>query len=276
MPSDRQVCCPADRRTALVSVMLFALVVMARSAVACELAPGGDHAVARVVDGETIQLDDGREVRLVNALAPRPEDADADAAFWQPTADARAALEQLVAGRTVSLGYVGRRRDRHGRWLAQVFTRADPPVWVQGYMVENGHARAHALPGAGDCLAALLPLEARARDARLGLWSNAAYRVRPADPAWHAGAGRDRFHLVEGEVRNVRTVRGRHDLDFGSDRQRDFTVTIPRPVLREAIAHGIDPATLAGARIRVRGWVIWRDGPSIEVTDAAEIEVLGR
>src|SRR5688500_18451436 len=38
---------------------------------ACELEAGPRRTVARVVDGETLALDDGSEVRLVGALAPR-------------------------------------------------------------------------------------------------------------------------------------------------------------------------------------------------------------
>ena len=37
----------------------------------CTLSPGPTATVARILDGETLQLDDGQQVRLIGALAPR-------------------------------------------------------------------------------------------------------------------------------------------------------------------------------------------------------------
>ncbi len=47
---------------------------------ACELHAGPTRAVVRVIDAETVLLDDGREVRLIGALAPRSPDMSAGAA----------------------------------------------------------------------------------------------------------------------------------------------------------------------------------------------------
>jgi hypothetical protein len=37
---------------------------------------------------------------------------------------------------------------------------------------------------------------------------------------------------------------------------------------------GIDPKALAGKKLRVRGWVEWRNGPMIRATHAEQIELL--
>ena len=39
-------------------------------------------------------------------------------------------------------------------------------------------------------------------------------------------------------------------------------------------AAGIDLTALAGKRLRVRGWVMWRNGPMIEATHPEQIELL--
>ena len=39
-------------------------------------------------------------------------------------------------------------------------------------------------------------------------------------------------------------------------------------------AAGIDPKALAGKKLRVRGWVEWRNGPMIHATHAEQIELL--
>lgn len=259
----------------LAALAAMSAAVPQQGASACQLEPGEIRAVARVQDSETLTLDDGSEVRLIGALGPRPEDANADALFWQPAVTARGALEALVAGRSVVLERARHQPDRHGRRLAHVFTATDPPVWVQGYMVENGHARAYALPGAGDCLDALARLEARARTVGLGLWSNAAYSVRSAERTWQLNAGQSRFHLVEGTVASARQIRGHVHLNFGSDWRRDFTVEIGPEVRRDLARRGIDPAALTGRLVRVRGWMVRRNGPMIAISHAGDIEVIG-
>jgi endonuclease YncB( thermonuclease family) len=106
--------------------------------------------VVRVIDAETIALDDGTEVRLIGALPSQGPDPASD----RP---AIAALEDAVRGRSVELRYAGRRSDRYGRRLAQTFAiDGDAKVWLQGQLVEGGHARAYALPGNEACLKDLL------------------------------------------------------------------------------------------------------------------------
>ncbi|MGB0057600.1 MAG: hypothetical protein WBQ20_12780 [Methyloceanibacter sp.] len=39
-------------------------------------------------------------------------------------------------------------------------------------------------------------------------------------------------------------------------------------------AAGVDAKALAGMKLRVRGWVEWRNGPMIHVTHVEQIEIL--
>src|SRR5205085_5368627 len=43
---------------------------------------GPARTVARVIDGETVTLDDGSQLRLIGALAPRAVDAGGDPGMW--------------------------------------------------------------------------------------------------------------------------------------------------------------------------------------------------
>jgi hypothetical protein len=47
-----------------------------------DLLPGATHTVTRVIDGETVALDDGSQLRLVGALAPRAIDVGAESGAW--------------------------------------------------------------------------------------------------------------------------------------------------------------------------------------------------
>lgn len=121
-------------------------------------------------------------------------------------------------------------------------------------------------------LLALLALEEEARRARRGLWRSALGTVRSAldDTWWEAG----RFTLVEGQPLAFTIVRGVGYLNFGTDWRRDFTVRLDastaktNPQLRTYLKGLVDK------HVRVRGIVIWRNGPMIHLRNQLQIEDL--
>ena len=241
----------------------------------CELELGPVRGVVRVLDGETLALDDGSQVRLIGALAPRALDAGADEGTWPLAEAAKSALEELSLGRSVELGFAGRRTDRYGRMMAQVFVRTDDKrLWLQGEMLRQGHARAYALPGSSDCLDDLVAAEKQAREARLGLWGHASYQIRPANRHWELLRFRSTYQLVEGEVLATADVRGRVYLNFGEDWRQDFTITVQPSNRRQFAEAGMDLLALKGRRVLVRGWIERRGGPLIEVYHPAQLEIL--
>jgi endonuclease YncB( thermonuclease family) len=251
---------------------------------ACGLAFDADRrAVTSIVDGETLRLDDGREVRLIGALAPRAPDATADAADsgearsgWPPEAEARAALERLALGRSVRLGFAGPRHDRYGRLLAHVLILGEGggAQWLQGVMLAAGRARAYGVPGSYACADALLAAEAHARQSRAGLWSNDAYRPRPAHRSRELLRLAGTFQLIEGRVLRATRVKERIYVNFGRDWREDFSLAVAPELARSNPAWAAGLLDLAGRRVRVRGWITRRNGPLIEIEDASQIEVL--
>lgn len=231
----------------------------------CDLDPGEVDRVAEVVDGETLRLDGGLVVRLIGALAPQGPGAEA----------ARAALEGIVRGRLVRLFYGGRRRDRHGRALAQVFaTGENGRAWLQGLLVEAGLAQVYSFADDRACAADLLAKEAAARAAGKGLWSNGGFAVADALDLETLVGAEHRFAIVEGMIHAAIEVRGRVYLNFEADWRRDFTVSVAPRDRRAFETLGIDLAGLGGRRVRVRGWIVRRNGPMIEADHADQIEVL--
>lgn len=238
----------------------------------CRLEAGTAYTVARVIDGETIVVDDGREVRLAGILAPRA--GDIGAATWSIETEATKALGDLVVGQPVTLHFGGRRMDRYGRLLAQAaMTRSGEAVWVQGRLVASGMARAAPIAGSETCLADLLRHEEAARAARLGLWQAPAYRIRDASrPEELIGLGPS-FHIFEGRVASVGNGLSHVYLNFGSDRRRDLSVSIARKDAAVLAGDGsAAPRNLSGALVRLRGWVGFAAGPSIEAVTAVQIQ----
>jgi endonuclease YncB( thermonuclease family) len=242
------------------------------------LETGPIRTVTRVLDGETVALDDGRELRLIGALAPRAIDADAEAGAWPAEVSATEALRALVLGRSVELRFGGARWDRYGRLLAQAFlVEGEGRRWVQGVLLEQGLARAYALAGSRSCSAELLAAERPARQSRLGLWAEAAYQVRPADKPAALVRYRATFQVVEGTVVRVGQTRGRIYLNFDRNWRRGFSVSLRRgdaSLLPGPYAGR--PKALEGRSVRVRGWIGERGGaPLIDLSAGGTVEVLG-
>lgn len=247
----------------------------AADALPCELEVGTSRAVVKVIDGETLALDGGSEVRLTGALAPRALDGAAPEAAWPLEAQAKAELERLALGKSVELGMAGRRTDRYGRLLAQVFVRdGETRIWLQGEMLRSGNARAYALPGSTECLGELIAAESLARERGIGLWAHAAYQVRPAFRTWALRRFRSTYQIVEGRVLKVDNDRGQVFLNFGRNWRNDFTAMV-RWANRASFEQAkFDVKSLVRRRVRVRGWIEQRAGPMVEIYHPAQIEVL--
>ena len=92
------------------------------------LVPGGAGRVVEVIDGDTVILEDGREVRLVGIQAPKLPLGRAGYPTWPLAPEAKTALERLALAQEVTLGFgivfadqalgdLFRRQVRHGNLL---------------------------------------------------------------------------------------------------------------------------------------------------------------
>ena len=149
----------------------LALVVVAAAGAACRPEPPTAATVRRVVDGDTVELADGRLVRYLGIDAP--ELHRRTLAGWvkdpQPFAQAAAARnEELVRGRQIRLEYEGQTRDRFGRLLAYVSVEG---TQVNAVLVSEGLARAWTPRRPSARTEELATLSERARRARRGLWA---------------------------------------------------------------------------------------------------------
>ncbi|MGO8921472.1 MAG: thermonuclease family protein [Xanthobacteraceae bacterium] len=218
---------------------------------------GGDEiargTVGRILDGRTFALDDGREIRLA-AIEVAPLACPQDRADPAGRA-AAAALGALAAGDQVVLRRAESGSDRYGRLLAYAYALRDGDEFLlQRELVAEGFARVSTRI-ASPCAGHLLDREKMAREAKLGLWADPYYEVLNAETPKDALAYRGRFALVEGKVASVRESGPTIYVNFGRRRTGDITVTILKRNERSFAAAGLDLRSLAGRRIRVRGWI---------------------
>ena len=235
---------------------------------------GGEPAMVReVVDGDTLSLTDGRELRLASILAPRAapprsgQPARRDPELERLAAASRQELASLIGKQPVTVHVIGATPDRHGRWVAQL---AGPTgEWVQAALVSRGLARVQPAADSGAGMEILLRLEATARDSRTGLWRHEAFRVRAPH---EAGRWIETFQLVEGTAVPLEgRPAGRIALESQEPR---LVLNLSARTRSELRAAGLNASTLAGLPLRVRGWLRWQNGPLIDVTHAAQIEIL--
>ncbi|MGF1595127.1 MAG: thermonuclease family protein [Kiloniellaceae bacterium] len=233
------------------------------------LEPAAGAEVVEVIDGDTLVLADGREVRLVGIQAPKLPLGRAGFEAWPLAEEAKAFLERLTLGRRLDLGFGGRRGDRHGRTLAHLFDTEGR--WIQGEILRAGLARVYSFADNRAAVAEMLALEGTARAERRGIWADPYYAVRPAGRAaqWLGG-----FELVEGRVFAVGQGGGRTYLNFDEDWRSDFTIALDRRAAALFADQGVDLERLEGKILRVRGWLKSYNGPMIEVTHPEQIEVL--
>jgi len=231
--------------------------------------------VARVIDGRSFLLADGREVRLAAIETPLAVPGDEDEARVQAALAAKTALETLLLDREVHLFALSSGLDRYGRLVAYAFIRTSSgEALVQHELLAAGHALVSPAASAATCRIYLRNAERDARNGGLGLWGDPYYAVKAAaDPA-DVLVEQGRFALVQGKVMSVRESGGIVYVNFGQRWSEQFTVTILKRNERIFAGAGLTPKALAGRSIEVRGWVEERGGPAIEVSRPEQIEVV--
>jgi micrococcal nuclease len=146
-------------------------------------------AVKRVVDGDTIELTDGRHVRYIGVNAP---EINHELHTAEPFGlEARTRNEELLGGRRIQLELDVERLDSYGRTLAYIFL-------PDGSMVNEQLLRS----GLSYCLyklpnvkyeSRLLKAQRDAMRARIGLWSG--WRETETRGGYVGNRNSRRFHL---------------------------------------------------------------------------------
>lgn len=224
------------------------------------LALGETVLAESAIDGDTIRLAGGKQLRLVGILAPKDDEPLAETA--------KKTLDKLVRGKRLILAAeVG--PDRYGRKRAHVAIEGSDN-WLQAEMLIRGLARVFTQPDAAAAAKDLLALEMSARHERLGLWADKRYQLRQADQFIPAG----RFEIVEGRVLATGRGTGKTYVNFGPDWKTDFTITVNSEAAKRLRQARLTPKKLEGQRLRVRGYVTLTNGPMIDLSHPEQLELL--
>ncbi|MDO8875174.1 MAG: thermonuclease family protein [Pseudolabrys sp.] len=237
---------------------MTSLGVGAANSAPCALPGTSSGTVSAVRDGRTLQLADGRDVRL---------------AFIEGADRGAGALRTLVDGRTLRLDHASPGTDRYGRLVAFA-TLPGAAQSVQETLLAQGEALVSARIGSKTCAEALLAAERAARTAGRGRWADPNFAPLSSENLPGLDAARGRFALVEGRVLSVRESGATIYMNFGRRWTRDFTVTLLKRRQGTFAAAGLDVKELEGRRVRVRGWIERRGGPIIDAAAPEQIELV--
>ncbi|MCY1704557.1 thermonuclease family protein [Pannonibacter sp. SL95] len=210
--------------------------------------------VEAVMPDGTLRLADGRQVMLAGVHVSGE-------------------AESQLVGKPLEIAPLGQ-ADRWGRRTVLGWS-GEGEALVQQSLVSEGLAAVWGEGVPDGCAEALLTAESAARAQRNGLWggfaAGAGLRFTAARPeVLQSRAGR--FAIVEGRVESLGKTRDTRYLNFGRHWATDFTVTFNSSIEGQLAAAGFDLARIDGSRVRVRGVVLMKNGPHIEVTDPAQIE----
>jgi micrococcal nuclease len=144
--------------------------------------------VAKVIDGVTLELEDGQTIRLIGVETPQPDPNNPNKKKWAE--QATEFTRKLVEGRNVSLEYVKEKNDEQGRAWAYVYfiiplkelsgivDQSFVPFWGTGgqfmlnrMLIEYGYATIHS-PFSFKYRTIFSQLEKNARVKQIGMWQD--------------------------------------------------------------------------------------------------------
>ena len=207
-------------------------------------------ALASVIDGDTVELDDGSLVRLLGINTPEIDHDNPDGAESLPGVLARRALVGKIGGATTLRIRLGAQaEDAHGRTLA--YLGLADGTNLSAHLVKAGVAFVASIDPNTVLSECLLALERRAEDAARGLWKDPSRWVRDIDAA---GATRG-FAIVRARPTGFHRGKKGTWIDFG----KRFSVRVSQETRRKYPQ--LDYPSLAAlrrhlgsAQMEVRGW----------------------
>lgn len=156
--------------------------------------------VARVYDGDTIILEDRKQVRLLGINTPEIQSRVRD---QEPGGvEAKQWLQKQLQDKKVYLEFDQVRRDKYKRLLAHVFTPDGKHLNLM--LLENGLAVVSIIPPNGRYSEKLIRAQQKAEKQKLGIWSMPEYQPRPITQIANHNKGWQRFTGIPARIKKNR------------------------------------------------------------------------
>lgn len=226
--------------------------------------------IAKVVDGDTVELSGGRTVRYIGI--DTPETHRKTGAKWRKVtepfgAEAMRFNEELVLGKTVRIEFDVQKKDKYNRLLGYCFVKeGGRELLVQEELVRRGLAYLYTFPPNVKYTDTFVKAAEEAKIARRGVWSQDL-----SVKCQEAGNFIGQRKMVEGRV-----IRARSSQKVVQLKMEGVTIVVFAKDLDRFLKNGIDPSEFyKGKNIRVFGLIKeYRGEPEIIVSDPWQIEAL--
>ncbi len=233
------------------------------------LADCGTTTAAGTLGGARFTTPEGLTVKLALVKAPEFWEPSSEYTSWPHALEAKKHLMNTLRGHTVTLFCEGQKTNRLGELVAHVVM--PDGSWLQHTLVRDGYVFVFPGPTRRRGLDALYEAELEARADKKGLWifknlQPVAATGNSVKAGW--------FQIVEGVVVDAAKVRDTIFLNFGDDWRTDFTVEVPALTARYFERIGLDPLSLEGQHIEVRGWIDFKSGPRLLLQGPGQIRII--
>lgn len=225
-----------------------------------------EYRVEKVIDGDTVELDNGQAVRYIGIDTPETRKREGEKWVYAPDAYAEEAKEfnrRLVEGKPVRLEFDVQKKDKYGRLLAYCFAE---DTFVNARLLEEGYALLYTLPPNIRYADMLVKKQEEARKNNRGLWAGIMV-IAPKEAIRY----KDRIVTVEGKITSVRQSPKVTILSFG---QSKFKAVVFKEDFSSFMAQGISLKAYKGKTVKVTGKVKeYKDGFEIIVRHPSAIEI---
>ncbi len=245
--------------------LFLALPVQAQPLHFCTPATEETVQIDKINADNSINLADGRTIKL----------SGIDETTRSHLVKNQSLLAQLASSSQIKISIHGT-KDRWGRSAAHVYIKpneAPDQAWLQGFLLQYGHARLALNIETDPCAEAMKSLETEARLKKNGLWAEPLSVIESSNPQELLKRRGELVH-VKGEVIGIGETRSVYYLNFGESWQKDLSIVILKRHLKLFEAANMSPHSLNHKKVYIRGIVDGDVGPRMEVQHPDQIEKL--
>lgn len=227
-----------------------------------------EYRVRQVIDGDTIELDNGQKVRYIGIDTPEVRKRQGSSWVYAPEPYAEKAKDynrQLVEGKPVRMEFDLQKKDKYDRLLAYCYV---DDVFVNAKMLEEGFAFLYTISPNVKYVDLLVDKQKSARQNNRGIWAEPV--IIPAKDAKHY---LNQMVTVEGKVSSVRQTTKVSILNFG---QSGFKAVVFKGEFPFFLSQGISiPKAYKGKTVRITGKIKeYKGDPEIIIQHPSAIEVI--